>query len=74
MRFNEEDRLMTATELAAFLSCSPSAVYGLARSGRIPCVRVGGMIRFRRSDVNAILKEGHSEKHSLELTPREAMQ
>lgn len=74
MRFNEEDRLVTATELAALLSCSPSAVYGLARGGRIPCVRIGGMIRFRRSDVNALLAEGHSEKHNLELTARDSIQ
>ena len=65
MKRNDDDRLLTATELAAILSCSPSAVYGLARGGQIPCLRIGGMIRFRRSDVNAILAEDRSEDKNL---------
>lgn len=73
MKTKEEDRLMTAAELAVRLSCSLSAAYALARRGLIPCVRIGGMIRFRRSDVNDALQQAHSKKHDLELSTREAI-
>lgn len=73
MKTTEEDRLLTAAELAARPSCSVSAAYALARRGLIPCKRIGGMIRFRRGDVNAAI-EARSEKENLGQTAKEAMQ
>lgn len=47
----EPGRLLTAGEVAARWSCSVSQVYSLARSGRLPVVRLGGSVRFRPEDV-----------------------
>lgn len=47
--------LLTALDVAAALSCSRSAVYALARRGVLRCVKIGGLIRFRQDDVDALL-------------------
>jgi predicted DNA-binding transcriptional regulator AlpA len=58
------DALMTATEVAGLLKVSKHSVYELAkertRSGDmrekpLPCVRIGSLVRFRRSAVEAWL-------------------
>ncbi len=47
------DEIMTLREVAEYLNCSYSMVYHLARSGSIPCFRLGSDYRFRREDVDA---------------------
>lgn len=49
------DDLLTARDVARILSCSVSLVYALARNGSLPCVRFGGIVRFRRSDITAVI-------------------
>ena len=44
-------RLLTLAEVANFLSVSPKTVRRL----RIPCVRLGRLVRFRTSDVERFL-------------------
>lgn len=39
-------RLLTAEELAGFLSLSEKHVFRLAKTGRVPCIRLGGAVRF----------------------------
>ncbi|MFA6112131.1 MAG: helix-turn-helix domain-containing protein [Candidatus Latescibacterota bacterium] len=46
------ERLMTAAELAIYLSCSLSTVRRLVASGSLPHYRLGKMVRFRRADVD----------------------
>jgi hypothetical protein len=46
-------RLVTAKELASDLSFCLDRVYELARTGRIPCIRIG---RAKRFDVQAVRK------------------
>jgi excisionase family DNA binding protein len=41
-----DERMWTAKDVAAFLRCSQSWVYGRAESGEIPCLRIGGLLRF----------------------------
>lgn len=36
----------SASELAELLGCSGKHIYALAKSGRMPHLRIGGMIRF----------------------------
>jgi len=53
--------LLTADEVADLLSISPKTIYAWAESGRLPCVRLGGRVRFDPGDLTrwiAARKEG----------------
>jgi excisionase family DNA binding protein len=39
-------RALTAAELAVLLAISPITIYKMAKSGRIPCFRIGTAVRF----------------------------
>ena len=41
----------TVKEIAEWFSMKPSTIYGYAANSRIPCIRIGGRIRFIRDDV-----------------------
>lgn len=47
---------MTAAEVAEVLALPKSTVYALARSGQLPCARLGRTIRFVRDDIEARLR------------------
>jgi excisionase family DNA binding protein len=47
----------SAPELAELLGCSGKHIYALAKSGRIPHLRIGGMIRFDPGATAAWLRE-----------------
>ena len=51
-------QLMTAKTLGRFLSLPTSTVYELARSKKIPSVRVGKTVRFDPTAVRAALSNG----------------
>jgi len=51
-------RLLRAPEVAELLAISVRGVWRLRRAGRLPCVRVGGAVRFRLADVQALQREG----------------
>ena len=44
-------RLLTVRELAQFLGLHEKTIYRLARTGELPCVRLGSRVRFLQSDV-----------------------
>ena len=62
----EDDRLLTAKEMAARLSVPESKIKSDARCGRIPRVMVGRYVRFRPTEVEAALSPSR-------LTPRPEM-
>lgn len=45
-------------EVAALLRLPKNTVYEHARTGLLPCVRIGRAMRFRRSDIEAWLESG----------------
>ena len=47
--------LLTIKELAAQLRIKPSTLYAWASQGKIPCVRIHGLIRFRPEDIEGWL-------------------
>jgi excisionase family DNA binding protein len=49
--------LLSAPQAAAVLSVRTSWVYDAARSGSLPCVRVGKHVRFLRSDLERWVAE-----------------
>gem|GEM_PF-1849861 len=48
--------LLRAAVAATILGCSPSYVLRLARTGHLPCVRLGRTVRFRHQDVVAYIR------------------
>jgi len=51
--------LLDVRAVAALLNCSPRHVYRLADAGRLPApVRLGGLVRWRRADLDAWLAGG----------------
>lgn len=51
----EDDALLTAREAAALLGMSPATMYRWSCYGRVPTVKVGRMLRFRRSELLQLL-------------------
>ena len=47
--------LLTIKELAEQLRIKPSTLYAWASQGKIPCVRIHGLIRFRPEDIEGWL-------------------
>lgn len=52
------EKLIRVEEVAAWLDVPTSWVYAAARDGRLPCVRMGHHVRFRRGDIQAFVDAG----------------
>ena len=46
-----QDRLLTAREVAEWLSVDEATVHKMARQGRLPVAKIGRKYRFRKSDL-----------------------
>lgn len=53
---NQHDTLWTADDVAAFLKASRSWVYQQAQAGHLPCVKIGGLLRFEPDAIRAFIK------------------
>jgi len=51
------DGLLTADEVAALLQVTPAWVYAETRKRRIPHLRLGRYVRYRRSAIDAWMEE-----------------
>ena len=51
MSAHDTERLWDATDVADYLKASRSWVYHRAESGELPCIRIGGMLRFEPNAV-----------------------
>ena len=52
--------LLTTEEVAAALRISRRTAQHLARHGRLPSVKVGGRIRFRQDEIEALLERARA--------------
>lgn len=52
------EKLLTASEVAEQLSVPESWLYGAARAGTFPAVKVGRYVRFRQEDVTDWIRSG----------------
>lgn len=52
--------LLRARDVAERLSISASAVYRLAETGELPCVRIGGAVRFEQADVDRYIERNRT--------------
>ncbi len=50
------DELWDANDVARYLKVSRSWVYQRAEAGRLPCLRVGGLVRFNPDTVRAFAR------------------
>ena len=64
-----DHQLLTANEVAELLRLPVSTIYDLARTGRLPHLKIGRALRFSRSDLEAHLAE-RSEPRSGALDGR----
>ncbi len=60
-----ETDLLTAQEVAQILRVHLKTVYLLADSEKLPVVRIGRIVRFPRSAIEAMLKPGLTESREL---------
>ena len=57
MATNEDTNLMTVEDVAALLKVEKQLVYKLKRDRKIPFIKIGGVIRFRRIDVDQWIEQ-----------------
>lgn len=57
-----EDRLWDALDVARFLGVSRNSVYAQVDAGTLPCVRIGGLLKFDPAKIRAIGK-GELKSH-----------
>jgi excisionase family DNA binding protein len=59
-------------ELSVYLHVKPSTLYAWAGQGRIPCLKIHGLVRFRRDDIERWVESfrAHGEAIPQKTTPR----
>lgn len=50
--------LMTPAEVARVFVVKPKTIYEWAANGKIPCVRINTLLRFKRSEIDYICRNG----------------
>ncbi|MBM2833387.1 MAG: 17 protein [Candidatus Brocadiaceae bacterium] len=53
--------LMNVQQVAEYLGVPVSTIYAYSMRKRIPCLRVGKLLRFRKSDIDNWLSEGRCD-------------
>ena len=48
--------LLTVDQVATWLGFRPATVYGMSLRGELPSIVVGRMVRFRKSEIEALLE------------------
>lgn len=66
---NQQSALWTTTDVARFIGCSERQIYVLRKTG-LPCVHVGGMVRFDPQQIKRWLDAGDdsAEARALQLS------
>lgn len=52
----QEEGLWDANDVARFLKASRSWVYQRAQAGQLPCVKIGGLLRFEPAEIRAFIR------------------
>ena len=50
------ERLLTPAEVCDLFRIRPATLYAWVRRGKMPYIKVGSLLRFRRSDIHARLE------------------
>ncbi len=51
-----DDRLLTVDEAAVFLAISPKTLWTITNRRDVACVRIGGAVRYQKSDLLAFVE------------------
>jgi excisionase family DNA binding protein len=54
------DTFLTVKEVCEWLNLKRSFVYRLANDGELPSMRIGRLVRFRKSDIDAWIKNHYN--------------
>ena len=54
--------ILTAQEVAKYLRIHPYTVKRLARASKLPGFKVGGQWRFKKEEIDALIKSSQREK------------
>jgi excisionase family DNA binding protein len=57
----EPTPLLTAQEAAAFLRIPIASLYGRVAKRQIPCIKLGRLLRFKRTELNQLLAANTSQ-------------
>ncbi|QSQ23155.1 helix-turn-helix domain-containing protein [Pyxidicoccus parkwayensis] len=52
----QEETLWDANDVARFVKASRSWVYQRAQAGQLPCVKIGGLLRFEPAAIRAFIR------------------
>lgn len=55
------DKLIDIETAAAYLDINKFTMYKYAKAGRVPCIKLGGSVKFRESDISEIIINGLPE-------------
>lgn len=61
--------LLTIKDVALRLQIKPATLYAWAAQGRIPCLRIHGLVRFRKEEIDQWV-EGFRERPKAPESPR----
>ena len=50
------DEVLTVSEVAEYLKINPQTVYHKAKAGKLPALRIGRAIRFRKAELDNWLR------------------
>lgn len=53
----DESRLLTETEVCAYLRIRPRQLYTWRIEGLVPYIKIGKALRFRKTDIDAALEK-----------------
>lgn len=54
--YHSQDELLTVQNVCDLLNVKKSYVYWLTHSKKIPFIKIGGLLRFRKADIDAWLQ------------------
>jgi len=60
---NQGEEFLTAEDLARFFHISARTVYNWTVDKKIPYYKIGGLIRFKRSDLEGWVEKGKRSEH-----------
>jgi excisionase family DNA binding protein len=69
-RISGLEPLWTAKDVARFLQCSRDFVYEHAEDGTLPCLRIGGLLRFDPEAVRRWSRGDESVSRVVRFSPR----
>jgi|SRR5215471_4978645 len=65
-----DSSLLTVRDLANRLQINPSTLYAWAGQGRIPCLKIHGVVRFRREEIERWIESFRVYKWAISLNAR----